>query len=226
MFGESADDLIKYLSPLDADSLGDFGFDETELETLLGEKADIVFSYLPRKYRTLYEPRVFRLLLIPCAYDGQEEIPAPLVGMSNIVGYLNPADDLKDFVDSETITITPDGSALTFSPLSKGDILVVDFNNDMSSVVVPSLAWATKVLAAIDIMAMISGEYKSGTMAPRIQSDYDKVFPWLQALNNSEKPGDRVIVRQLEHQFWEGRVNIKQDVAMLMRNAVEGLSLD
>lgn len=225
MFGETVANLLLYLAPVEQEDLTEYGFDNTALTALLAEKADIVFSFLPKKYRCLYEGRVYRLVLEKFGYAGQTSVTAPFPEMTEIIGYLNPPALLDDFADAEIIDVAEDSGNLEFTALEKGDIVVIDFNNDMSGFSVPALAWAVKVLAAIDLQATLSGDLKTGELVPRIQFDAGKVFPWLEALSNHNKTSDRVVIRQLEKRFWEGKNNFAQDIDALMRNDAEGMTL-
>lgn len=221
MYGETVSDLMLYLAPVSGSSLADFGYDNTNLQKLLDEKADLVFSYLPRKYRRLYTARVYRLILVAFCYAGQVAFTKPFPAMTNLVGYKNPSEDLKELKDAENIVITDAGATLTFPALAKGDLVVIDFSNDMSAVSVPPLAWATKVLAAIDILKIFTGETKSGALFPRIKEEAERVFPWLESLNNFQSPGDRHIVRRLEYSFYEGGRNFAKDLDDISRFGVE-----
>ncbi len=224
LFGETIADLKKYITPVDDDSLSDYGFDSTALTALLDEKADLVFSYLPPKYRVFWQARVHKLELVKCAFEGQASAPKPIGCGSDIVGYINPPNELRDFTDSEVVSVTASGANLVFSALEKFDVLVIDYTPSMSGVSIPALAWAAKVLAAGDLMAIISGDFKTGEIPPRLEHDFNKIMPWLKALNNPENNQDRIIVRQLEYNFWQGKIDFSTDLDLLQRRNSEGLS--
>lgn len=223
MYGETVSKLLLYLAPLVEADLVDYGYNTTALENLLAEKAAIVYSYLPRRYRAIYQGRVYRLVVVPFAYAGQVSVIAPFSSMSSIVGYLNPIGKLAELIDAETTAVVYDSPNLTFSALSKGDVLVVDFDNVMSGFDVPALIWATTVLAAIDLMSIISGELESAELIPRIRADGERVFRWLEALN-SPNLEDRVIIKELEYDFWEGEKTFAENVDRLMNEAAKGFT--
>ena len=226
MFGETAAKLLLYLAPIEAADLVAYGYTTAELENLLAEKAEIVFSYMPRRYRAFYRRRVFRLLVIPFAYEGQIIVASPFPSVSNALGYLNPTGEIDDLKDAENIDITVNLSQVRFEfdALSLGDQVVIDFDNNMSSFEVLPLIWATNVLAAIDVMAIISGETRTGQLIPRIKADSDRIFPWLEALN-SPNLEDRVIIKSLELDFWEGKPKtFGQNINFLMNEAIKGIT--
>ena len=204
MFGETTTALILYLAPVSAAHLAAYGFTTGVLEDILDEKASIVFSYMPARYRRLYAARVLRMVVVEAARSGQTTVAMPFPSMSNVVGYVNPAGDITDFYDDNTaVAVTAAYPTLSFTALAAGDRLVIDFDNVMSAFDVPTLAWATKVLAAIDLLGTISGDLETGELIPRVKNDAQRVFAWLEALNSSA-PGDRLIVKELEQQFYDG----------------------
>lgn len=227
MFGETVAKLLLYLAPLESADLVEYGYTSTELENLLDEKAGIVFSYLPRRYRALYKDRVFRFLIIPYAYAGQEYVDAPFPSISNAIGYKNPTGDIDDLKDADSVAITVNLSQVRFefAALELGDQIVCDFDNVMTSYTVKPLIWATNVLAAIDIMASISGETKTGALIPRIRSDSERVFAWLEALN-SPTIEDRLVLKDLEFEFWEGKPRtFGVNLDYLLNDVVKGFTV-
>ena len=145
--------------------------------------------------------------------------------MSSVVGYLNPTGKISELPDAETVTVTVAGSPpdLGFSALSLGDKLVIDFNNAMSSYEVLPLIWAVNVLAAIDLLSIITGNLAEADIIERVRTDGERVFRWLEALN-SPVLEDRVILRQLEYDFWEGERTFPGNIDMLMNEATKGFS--
>lgn len=198
MFGSTVDKLMLYLAPLVSSDFVSYGYSEVNLEALLEEKELIVYSYLPPKYQVFYSGRVYKLILEKYAYTGQTEKPAPIGPESNIVGYINP--DIDNFDDCETVAVTNNAGILEFSALERGDMLVIDFDIDMSTIDVSPLIWATNVLAAIDLMSIISGDTVGADILPRVKADSERVFAWLDALRNINDC-DRVKIKELEFEF-------------------------
>lgn len=224
MFGESTTTLILYLAPVTAAQLAAYGFTTGVLEDLLEEKASIVFSYLPIRYRRLYSARVLRMLVVPAAYAGQTSVAAPFSLMSNLVGFVNPSGEVNEFYVNNTPVIVSTSSpslTLTFDALSVGDKLYVDFDNNLTGYAVPGLAWATKVIAAIDLLSTISGDLESGELIPRIKADGDRVFAWLEGLN-ANAPNDRIIIKELEFQFYDGSQSLMAFSDLLIKNLMGG----
>ena len=200
MFGQTVDKLMLYLAPLEASDFINYGYSNINLEALLDEKALIVYSYLPPKYQTFYSGRVYRLILEKSAYSGQTTKQSPIVNASNITGYLNPSAD--DFDSSDTIAIVNNAGTLEFTARDRGDVIVIDFDCDMSTVDILALVWAVNALAAIDLMSIISGDTKGASILPRVESDSKRVIPWLEALKNINDT-DRIRIRELEYEIFQ-----------------------
>jgi hypothetical protein len=205
LFGTSTTKLLRYLAPLEAEDFVEYGYNSDALEEILEEKAEIVFSYLPNKYRLLYKERVHRLVLVEYAYSGQDSIKTPFPSMENVVAYLNPSGKVSELKSQETIEVTVDDGmgVINFAELTLGDMVVIDFDSMIESLEIKPLVWASNVLASADLMSTIAGDTKTATILPRVRSDAERVFPWLQALN-SINPDDRLIIKDLEFCFWEG----------------------
>ena len=203
MFGETAAKLLLYIAPVLQSDLLQYNYDSPQIADLLAEKAGIVFSYLPRKYREIYKARVERLVVVDFAFDGQTSVAAPFTAMTNVLGFVNPCGCLRELKEATTTVVTPNAGNLDFSALSLGDRLVISFDNDMSSVEIKPLIWAVNVLAAMDLLSIISGDTTTGDLIPRIRSDSERVGAWLEALR-MHKDGERVIIQELEYNFWHG----------------------
>ncbi|NUM33406.1 MAG: hypothetical protein HUU50_02585 [Candidatus Brocadiae bacterium] len=203
MFGQSVEKLLLYLAPIQVDDLDGYGYTVSFLEDLLSEKADIVFSYLPYSYRRAYASRVRGLVLIEFAKSGQTSIAMPFPSMSNVIGFLNPTGTIEDLRDESPVPIAVNSPNLSFSPLSMGDKLVIDFDNVLSGKFIKPLIWACNVLAAIDILSIISGDSRTGTVVERVKTDGERIFAWLSALNAKDKR-DRLVIRDLEFEYWDG----------------------
>lgn len=210
LFGVTTDKFIRYLAPIEYSDLIEYGFGSDNLEELLTEKSEIVFSYLPRKYRNQYQERVENLILVTHAYDGQDHVKTPYTGMSNVVAYLNPSTEMSEKASWTTTAVTVDdglGRIDFTTPLVRGDKVVIDFDSVLEDVSIRPLVWAVNVLAGIDILSMVAGDTKTAQILPRVKFDSERVFPWLQALN-SPSMEDRVIVKDLEFDFYEGEKNV------------------
>jgi len=222
LFGTSTSKLLRYLAPLEAADLVEYGFSTLTLEELLEEKAEIVYSYLPERYRCFFANRVHRLVLVEFAYADQDTASVPFVGMANVTGYLNPTGELEDLPDSESIAcVVDDGlGVITFPDLDLGDMIVIDFDLDMDDIEIRPLSWASNVLAAADIMSSVAGDTKTANVLPRVKNDLDRIFPWLGALN-SPSLDDRVVIKTLEYLFWTGTSNFSKRLDTLQKRLTE-----
>lgn len=203
MFGQSVEKLLLYLAPLQAEDLENYGYSESALGELLSEKAAIVFSYMPEKYRRAYAARVNRLIVVDFAKSGQTSVAAPFPSMSSVIGFVNPSGSVQDLRDYVPISVTVSLSNLNFTALSLGDKLIIDFDNVLAGTEILSLIWACNVLASIDLLSIIAGDSRTGAVVERVKLDGDRVFNWLTALN-SPVSGDRVIIKELEYNYWDG----------------------
>jgi len=203
MFGQSFENLLLYLAPIQAVDLENYGYTEQDLTNLLTEKAEIVFSYMPEKYRRAYASRVHRLIVIDFAKSGQTSVAMPFPSMSNVIGFVNPSGSVSDLADYTAVSVTVNSPNLQFSALSLGDRLIIDFDNVLSGTEILPLCWACNVLASIDLLSIIAGDNRTGAVVERVKLDGERVFNWLTALN-SPVTGDRVIIRKLEYQYWDG----------------------
>ena len=217
LFGVTDAELLQYLAPKNDTDLANFGYDNTKRVELLDEKAEIVFSYLPQNYRRLYEFRVYRIVVVEFAYEGQTEAN-DIFTATNIKGYVNPSGTVEDLRNATAVPITDTGSVWNFSALSQGDVLIADFTHDFTNHEIKPLRWATRVLAALEIISQLSEEIENGELVERVMEEGKKVFPWLQALNSSD-PGDKVIIKELEKQFWDGDETFTSDFRRLSRSA-------
>lgn len=217
MFGQSVESLLLYLAPLQAEDIENYGYSESALANLLNEKAAIVFSYLPEKYRRAYASRVHRLILIEFAKDGQTSIVAPFSSMSNVIGFVNPSGQISDLKDFTPISITVDSPNLAFEALALGDKVIIDFDNVLSGTEILPLCWACNVLASIDLLSIIAGDSRTGSVVERVKLDSERVFNWLTALN-SPVSGDRVIIKELEYDYWDGDKNFLSLLDEVLKN--------
>lgn len=229
LFGATKELLLLRLAPITDSVLSDFGYDSSALDDLVQEKAEIVFSYLPARYRALFESRIYRVLVVKRAFEGQTTAHIKLPGtLSNFVCFKNPeiVDGESSLNSVDTVGVSGYSSnTLTFSSaLSKGDVIVADFDQSgMDSATIKPLRHAAISLACVELLSVVSGELRNGTLPARVEMEAKKAYMWLEALNNNRE-GERAIIKELEIDFWESESLIDKIFEQSKADA-EGLSI-
>lgn len=191
MFAVTVTSIIDYLFPKDQTELDTLGFSSEKITSLIEEKSDVVYSYLPERYKKFFRGRVLGLIAVESAYDGQTSIAAPFPTATNIKSSRNGG-------AKESISTS---STWTFSELSEGDKLVVDFDIDITQVSIPALASAVKSLVAAEILKVASENIQDGSIIERVRTE-ENIVEWLENLRSNEIK-KAVSIRQLDYKFTE-----------------------
>lgn len=208
-FGETVEDFLLYIAPKTQEDMDSIGFTVAKIEKLLREKSDIVFSYLPFNYRRFFYGRVHRLVLLKKGdtKKGQTSAKLPFSGVliSNVVAYKNPKGSMDDFIASnnEVAGVAINGNNLDFPSLSKGDMIIIDFDLDLSNFNVPVLEWASYAKAAIHVLKILSEDQVTGETLGRVETEITEVSELLDGINNQKGTGERKIIKQLDFDFWD-----------------------
>jgi hypothetical protein len=228
MFGETVSDLILYLAPKNQSDLDTWGFTSTKLEKLLQNDAAWVFSYLPGNVRRLYGGRVYRLILVDFAQDGQTSVSKPFQGIthSNIVGYKNPSGSLEDFRGDHTpLTVTENSGNLEFSALESGDRLIIDFDIDLDPFYVPVLSQAVIAITAARLLRVFSENLETADIFPRVDSELTPVQEFLRAVNAADRTGRRVVIKELDFDFWDGDFDFSEVIDSMAADKIGKLDI-
>lgn len=226
LFGATTQFVLDKVAPISQGDLANFGYDSTRITELIEEKALLVFSYLPEKYRVLFNSRIYGIILEKRAFQGQTTVDIAIPAtLSNFVCYKNPdiIDADKGLLVASNVSATYSAGVVTFSTeLSAGDVIVADFSQSgMDSATIRELRWATISLCVGELLGIVSSEIETGNVAPFSSMQLEKTLKWLEAIKKNTR--DRIVLKDLELEFWQSP-NVLNRVSEFAYESTEGLS--